>query len=283
MPNFVEQIEDLEALDGVCATVSGWVARVTGPREVKNVLSGTWLGHPLHPALSDVPIGAWVMATCTDLAAGPYGARAARLLVGVGLVAAVPTAAAGASDWADTYGATRRVGLVHGLCNATATMLQAVSWMARRQGRRGAGVVLSGMGLSLTLSAAYLGGHLSFVRGVGVNHTAFQAPGTAWADVGTESDLADERPLRVVVGGVPVVVVRHAGQLYALSATCTHAGGPLDEGELGDDGRLRCPWHGSTFRLTDGAVVRGPASVPEPRWDVKAEDGRLYVRGSRAK
>jgi nitrite reductase/ring-hydroxylating ferredoxin subunit len=134
------------------------------------------------------------------------------------------------------------------------------------------------MGLSLTLSAAYLGGHLSFVRGVGVNHTAFQETGTDWADVAAESDLADERPLRVLAGTVPVVVVRHAGQLYALSATCTHAGGPLDEGKLVDDGCIRCPWHGSTFRLASGEVVRGPASVAEPRWDVKAEDGRLYVR-----
>jgi nitrite reductase/ring-hydroxylating ferredoxin subunit len=278
MRNFVEQVENLKSLDGPCGTVSGAVTRVTGSRAVKNTLSGTWLGHPLHPALSDLPIGAWVMASLLDLTAGEPGARAARLLVGTGLVAAVPTAAAGAADWSDTYGATQRVGLVHGACNATATVLQAGSWLARRRGCRGAGVVLSGVGLGLTLSAAYLGGHLSFVRGAGVNHTAFQEADAAWTDVAAESDLVDERPLRVVAKEVPVVVVRHGGRLYALSATCTHAGGPLDEGRLVDDGCLRCPWHGSVFRLEGGEVVRGPASVPEPAWEVKAEDGRVHVR-----
>ncbi|MFI5797826.1 Rieske 2Fe-2S domain-containing protein [Streptomyces sp. NPDC051677] len=281
MRNFVKQVEDLEALDGACATVAGRVARVTGSRAVKNALSGSWLGHPLHPALSDVPIGAWGIASLMDMVAGAHGARAARGLVGLGLAAAVPTAAAGASDWSDTYGAAQRVGLVHGACNGTATVLQAASWLARRRGRRGAGAMLSGMGLGLTLSAAYLGGHLTYVRGVGVNHTAFQETVTAWTDVAAESDLADELPLRVTADGVPVVLVRHDGRLYALSATCTHAGGPLDEGGL-DDGCLRCPWHGSTFRLADGEVVRGPASVAQPLWDVKVEDGRVHVRSRTA-
>ena len=150
--------------------------------------------------------------------------------------------------------------------------------MARRRGHHAKGAVFSGMGLGLTLSAAYLGGHLSFVRGVGVNHTAFQEEAGAWTDVAAESDLVDDQPLRAVAGGVPVVLVRYDVQVHALSATCTHAGGPRDEGHLLADGGLRCPWHGSTFRLSDGKVLRGPASVAQPCWDAKAEPGRLHVR-----
>ncbi|MEY9872515.1 nitrite reductase/ring-hydroxylating ferredoxin subunit/uncharacterized membrane protein [Streptacidiphilus sp. MAP12-33] len=278
MARLVQAVEDFTALDAACRRAAGLVARVTRRREVKNALSGTWLGHPLHPVLSDIPIGAWVMASLLDATTGAQGARAARLLVGAGLAAAVPTAAAGASDWSDTYGATQRVGLVHGVCNGTATALQAVSWVARRRGHHAKGAVLSGAGLGLTLSAAYLGGHLSFVRGVGVNHAAFQEETGTWTDVAAESDLVDEQPLRAVASGIPVVLVRHDGQVSVLSATCTHAGGPLDEGHLEADGCLRCPWHGSTFRLSDGKVLRGPASVAQPCWEVKVEAGRLRVR-----
>jgi nitrite reductase/ring-hydroxylating ferredoxin subunit/uncharacterized membrane protein len=276
--DIIEGVEDLEALDGLCDTVAGWVARATSRDVVKSSLSGTWLSHPLHPVLTDLPIGAWVMASALDLTAGGSGAASARRLVGLGLVATLPTAVAGAADWSDTYGGTRRVGLVHALGNVAATVLQAASWVARRRGRHRAGAALGCAGLGLTVGAAYLGGHLSYVRGVGVDHTAFQETVTDWTEVAALSALSDGVPLRVTAGGVPVMLVRHAGQLYALSATCTHAGGPLDEGAVLDDGCVRCPWHGSVFRLADGAAVRGPATVDEPRWDVRTDGDRVYVR-----
>ncbi|MGW4566085.1 Rieske 2Fe-2S domain-containing protein [Streptomyces sp. NPDC004561] len=278
MDNIIENVGGLKALDGVCRTSGGWVARATQRAGVKNTLSGTWLGHPLHPVLTDLPIGAWAMASVLDLTMGNSGARSARRLVGVGLVAALPTAAAGASDWSDTYGRTRRVGLVHALGNVTATALQAASWAARRRGQHRAGMALSGVGLGITTCSAYLGGYLSFVRGVGVNRTAFQETVTDWTEVAALSALSGGKPLRVTLGGVPVVLVRYQGTLYALSATCTHAGGPLAEGKVIDDGCIRCPWHGSVFRLADGEVVRGPATVDEPRWEVKVAGDRVYLR-----
>ncbi|MEU6282796.1 Rieske 2Fe-2S domain-containing protein [Streptomyces sp. NPDC047028] len=279
--DIIEGVENLNALDGLCDTAAGWVARATSRDAVKNALSGTWLSHPLHPVLTDLPIGAWVMASALDLTAGGSGAASARRLVGLGLVATVPAAVAGAADWSDTYGGTRRVGLVHALGNVVATTLQAASWAARRRGRHRAGAALGCAGLGLTVCAAYLGGHLSYVRGVGVDHTAFQETVTDWTEVAALSALTDGVPLRVTAGGVPVMLVRHAGELYALSATCTHAGGPLDEGAVLDDGCVRCPWHGSVFRLADGAAVRGPATVDEPRWDVRTDGDRVYVRSAR--
>ncbi|AVH54932.1 MULTISPECIES: Rieske 2Fe-2S domain-containing protein [Streptomyces] len=278
----IERIGGLKALDGISGTAGGWVQRATRSGAVKNALSGTWLGHPLHPVLSDLPIGAWIMASTLDVTAGRTGATSARRLVGVGLIATLPTAAAGASDWSDAYGATQRVGFVHAVSNAAATALQAASWVARRRGRHRTGVALSGVGLGITVCAAYLGGYLTLVRGMGVNHTAFQEPVTDWTDVAALSALGDGKPLRVTPGGVPVVLVRHEGAVYALSATCTHAGGPLDEGKVAHDGCLICPWHGSVFRLEDGKAMRGPASVDEPSWEVKVDDGRIYVRSATA-
>ena len=127
------------------------------------------------------------------------------------------------------------------------------------------------------MGTAYLGGHLAFNRGTGVNHTAFEEPETEWTDVGSAADLAPDTPLRVAADGVPVLLVRRAENIYALSATCVHAGGPLDEGQL-QDGSVRCPWHGSTFRLSDGTALRGPAATDEPSWQVRVQGDRIQVR-----
>lgn len=273
----VKRLEDLKSLDQAGRPTAAFVRRLTSSAPVKNVLSGTWLGHQLHPVLTDLPIGAWTMASALDLTAGRRADDAARRLVGLGVLTAVPAAAAGASDWSETYGGEQRVGLVHALANSTGTVLQIASWLARRGGHRTAGVALSATSLGISLGAAYLGGYLSFTRGVGVNHTAFQSAVSDWTDVAAASAIQDDKPVRVTAGDVPVVLVRYQGELHALSATCTHAGGPLDEGQL-VDGCIRCPWHSSTFRLDDGSVVRGPATADEPTWELKVEGDRVLVR-----
>lgn len=270
-------IEEASALDAVADPLSGLVLKVTKRKTIKNLLSGTWLGHTLHPMLTDVPIGFWSAAMLLDVTAGERGARAARRMVGLGVLGAIPTAIAGASDWADTHGPTKRVGLVHALLNDVALTLQIVSWLSRRGGNRGRGVGLSLAASGLMVVSAYLGGHLSLVRGVGINHTAFQGSEAEWTDVAAESEVTEAKPLRATAGGIPVMLVKQDGVVRALSATCTHAGGPLDEGTL-VDGCVKCPWHGSEFRLDDGTVERGPASVPEPVWDVRVAGGRVSVR-----
>jgi nitrite reductase/ring-hydroxylating ferredoxin subunit/uncharacterized membrane protein len=281
MDTVVKRIEATGALDRIGKPLAAAISRVTRPTLIKNALLGTWLGHQLHPLLTDIPIGTWVAAAMLDATGARTDGRAARRLIGLGTLAAVPAAMAGASDWAETYGPEQRDGLVHALANLTVASLQAASWLARRRGRKAAGTVLSAVSLRLMTAAAYLGGHLAYVRGVGVNHTAFQEPVTEWTDVAALADLSQNKPVAAMAAGVPVVLVHRNDQVHALSATCVHAGGPLAEGML-IDGSLRCPWHGSVFRLCDGKALRGPAATAQPAWQVRLEEGGVLVRSAEA-
>lgn len=278
--NIVRRIEGLESVDRVARPLAARVSRATASTPVRNALSGTWLGHPLHPMLTDLPIGAWVMAELLDLTAGRAGTKASRRLVGAGIAAALPTAAAGLADWSDSYGPDERVGLAHAMGNVAAVSLQVGSYLCRRRGHRALGVALSSVALGTMTVAAYLGGHLSYSRGLGVSHTAFEEPVADWVDVASLHDLDQEGQLvRVTAKGTPVMLVRRGDDVRALSATCVHASGPLDEGKV-LDGAVRCPWHGSIFRIADGKVLRGPASTTQPKWDVRIEGQRVHVRSS---
>jgi nitrite reductase/ring-hydroxylating ferredoxin subunit len=273
----VRRLERLEALDKVARPLAGAVGRAVRPRVVRNLLSGTDLGHPLHPVLTDLPIGAWVMSALLDAVGGPAAEGAADLLVTAGVVAAVPTAAAGLNDWSDTVGPETRVGLVHATVNTTALSLYLASAVARARGRRRGGKALGLAGLGVLLGGAYLGGHLSFGMGVDVNRTAWEQRPDEWTPVLADTELADGEHRKAGVGGVPVLLYRTAGTVYALDSTCTHMGGPLEEGTI-SDGCVTCPWHGSTFRFADGSIVRGPASTPEPCYQTRIQDGRIEVR-----
>jgi nitrite reductase/ring-hydroxylating ferredoxin subunit/uncharacterized membrane protein len=273
----IDDIGRLAQLDPISAAITEKVQEATKSAFVKNGLSGTWLGHQLHPLLTDVTIGAWVSATALDVVGGDASAGSARLLTGIGILSAVPTAASGLSDWSDSYGAEQRIGLVHAIANTAGLALQVCSYKARRRGNRGLGAALSLAGLGVASAAGYLGGHLVYAQGVGVSHTAFEHRPGDWTGVADEATLEDSKPLRVEAGGIPVVVVKTPDGLFALSATCVHAGGPLDEGEI-VDGCLTCPWHNSHFRLRDGRAARGPATIAQPVWDVRVEDGRVEVR-----
>ena len=273
----VRRSERLEALDKVAKPLAEAVGRAVQPRVVRNLLSGTDLGEPLHPVLTDLPIGAWVMSALLDTAGGPAAEGAADLLVTAGVVAAAPTAAAGLNDRSDTAGPETRVGLVHATLNTTALSLYLASAVARARGRRRGGKALSLAGLGVLMGGAYLGGHLSFGMGVNVNRTAWQQPPNQWTPVLADTDLADGEHRKADAGGMPVLLYRTAGTVYALASTCTHMGGPLEEGTI-SDGCVTCPWHGSTFRFADGSIVRGPASTPEPCYQTRIQDGRIEVR-----
>jgi nitrite reductase/ring-hydroxylating ferredoxin subunit/uncharacterized membrane protein len=275
----VDQIASADQLDRLTAPLAKLVARATKQDAVKNALSGTWLGHQFHPLLTDVTIGAWVCVPVIDLVGGSRSADAARLLTGFGVLSAVPAAASGLSDWSETYGSEMRIGLVHAVGNVVALALQITSYAARSRGRRARAAMLSLAGLGVAGAAGYLGGHLVFTQGVGVSHTAFEHPTSDWTDVADADALQHSTPLRVDASGTPVVVVKTDAGLFALSATCVHAGGPLDEGKI-VDGCLRCPWHHSMFRLDNGQAVRGPATTTQPVWQARIENGRLQVRAS---
>jgi nitrite reductase/ring-hydroxylating ferredoxin subunit len=273
----VRRVEGFTALDWVAKPLAGLVGKVVRPRRIRNLLSGTHLGHPAHPMLTDLPIGAWSMSALLDAVGGSSAEPAADLLVGAGILGAIPTAATGLNDWSDTIGGDRRVGAVHAVANVAALGLYAASLVARRSGRRAAGKALGLAGLGVVMVGAYLGGHLSFVRAVNVNHATLEHRPQEWTPVLAEAELGDGELRRVSAGEAAVLLIREDGQLYALANTCTHAGGPLDEGEL-VDGCVVCPWHASTFRLTDGSIVRGPASTPQPAYQTRVRDGKIEVR-----
>jgi nitrite reductase/ring-hydroxylating ferredoxin subunit/uncharacterized membrane protein len=273
----VRRIESFTALDRIAKPVAGLVGRVVQPRTVRNLLSGTYLGHPAHPMLTDLPIGAWSMSALLDVFGGPETEQAADLLIGTGILGAIPTAATGLNDWSDTIGAERRVGAVHASANVAALSLYVASWLARRSGERSTGKALGLAGFGILVVGAYLGGHLSFANAVNVNHTFHEHRPQEWTTVLAEAELGEGERRRVTVGDASVLLVRDDGQIYALSNTCSHAGGPLNDGEL-IDGCVICPWHGSAFRLTDGHIMRGPASIPQPAYQARVRDGKIEVR-----
>ncbi len=274
-----KRLEKEKRLDAIADKVGDLVGQVVSPGPVKDALSGTWLGHTLHPVLTDVPIGAWTSATALDLIGGRDSEVAARRLIGLGILASVPTAMSGLSDYADTVGEERRVGLTHAAFNIAALALFGASYGARKNGSVLKGKALSLLGMGAASVGAYLGGHLSLDMGVGVDHTAYEAGPSEWKPTVLESELEDGAR-KVEVDGVNIMLTRHGGRVCALSDRCTHAGGPLSEGTI-EAGTVKCPWHGSVFSLEDGSVKQGPARSPQPAYETRVIEGRIEVRSSR--
>ena len=270
-------IERAAGLDGLAGSVSKLLDPLIRPPLVRKLLSGTWWGHRLHPAAVTVPIGAWTGAATLDLLGDERGEYGADAMVTLGLVASLPSALSGASDWVDTYGESKRVGLVHATLNTAALGLYGASLVARLAGRRKAGRTLAYAGLGTVAASSWLGGHMSYVQGVGIDRRAFQHLPGDWSAALPESELADDAPAKVTVDGAEVLLYRSGGRLYALSNTCGHEGGPLNEGTF-EGGCVVCPWHGSTFRLADGIVERAPASAPQPVLDTRVSNGMIEVR-----
>jgi nitrite reductase/ring-hydroxylating ferredoxin subunit/uncharacterized membrane protein len=265
------ELEGLEALDGVSDRLAGLVNAAVKP--AKSLLSGTWLEHPLHPLLIEVPTGCWTGAVILDIFGGSTGREAVRPLVAIGSLVALPAAVSGLSDWADSYGPERRVGLVHAAINVTGLGLFAGSLVARRRGRW-----LRLLGLAAVGAGGYLGGHLSYARGLGVDHQAFLEKPSDWTDALDASSLEEATPTLADAGGARVMLYRRRTQIYAISDVCPHAAGPLHEGAVDDDLCVTCPWHGSRFRLSDGRAVRGPASAPAAAYQARIHEGKVQVR-----
>jgi nitrite reductase/ring-hydroxylating ferredoxin subunit len=186
--------------------------------------------------------------------------------------------ASGFADWSDTFGRDRRLGILHGLLNTGGLGLQMLSLSARLRRRKKSAMALSALGLSVSTLAAYLGGELVFGRGVMVNHDAWVSGPENWTPVAAEEELGEGSMRRAEVEGRSIVLYKESGRLHAVEGTCSHAGGPLWEGNV-RDGIVTCPWHGSQFRLTDGAVCRGPATFALPRLQTRIRGGKVEVRG----
>ena len=276
---------------GWLRTTSDWLTGVLGPvREryqdnpvLELLHGGRWVGHPLHPALSDLPIGLWagvMVLDATDRDPAPRrGMDAAGMLSAAGIVAAGATALTGLSDWTVSNEEDRRAGLLHGLLNTVALGLQGASLGTRVAGHRGTARALGAAGFTVTAAAGYLGGHLVFTKGVMVNRVAWATGPRRWTRALQEAELPDDSPTAVQAEGRQIMLYRHRGRLYAIDNICSHTGGLLSRGPVADL-TVTCPLHGSRFSLADGCVSRGPASQPQPVLPTRIRNGWIEVRGS---
>lgn len=246
---------------------------------LKNAVHGVWLHHPLHPVLTDIPIGAWTTTVALDAKAAMSGDasyhRSADFALACGLVGAVGSAVTGLTDWSETDGRAKRIGLLHGLLNVTATTLMVTAYMLRKREERRAGEVCTLAGIGVALGAAYLGGDLVYGERIGVTH-AVTDEADDFTPVLASNALAEGTMQRVISNNTDLLLVRQHGRVCALVHACAHLGGPLSEGEL-KDGSVVCPWHGSEFRLDDGSVVNGPSAHPQPCFAVRERGGQIEV------
>jgi nitrite reductase/ring-hydroxylating ferredoxin subunit/uncharacterized membrane protein len=249
-------------------------------QQAKNALHGVWLGHPLHPVFTDVPLGAWTTGLVLDAIAARNGdrgmQRAADVAIAVGLAGAAGAAVTGLTDWSETSGRARRTGMIHGLLNIAATTLYAAAFALRRNGSRASGQTCALAGYGIAVGSAWLGGDLVYDQRIGVNHAAVEEPET-FTPVAASSAVADNAMTRGHTGNADALLVRQGGRVCALAHPCSHLGGPLSEGTL-KDGSVVCPWHGSEFALDDGHVINGPATQPQPVLDARERDGRIEVK-----
>jgi nitrite reductase/ring-hydroxylating ferredoxin subunit/uncharacterized membrane protein len=281
--NTLMQFVDNPAIDRVAEPLSKAVRGAydaAGPvgQQAKDALHGVWLGHPLHPVFTDVPLGAWTTALALDAAAnGDRGMRrAATFAMGVGLAGAVGAAVTGLTDWSETDGKSRRGGLIHGLLNIAATTLFAAAFAQRRKDSHDGGRTCAWTGYAVALGAAYLGGDLVYGQRIGVTHADVEAP-NEFTPVIDSASLAENTMVCARAGNADVLLVRQHGRVYGLAHSCAHLGGPLSEGTL-KDGSVVCPWHGSEFALEDGQVLNGPATHSQPCLAVRERDGRVEVK-----
>ena len=270
--------------DVVQRAVTRTLTRTPRQRLVDSFLNGTWAGHPLHPIVTDIPVGAWTMAALFD-AIGTGNRRqrfapAADVCIVAGLLGAVGSAVTGLAQWQYTDAESRREGMAHALLNTGATMLYGASALLRARGQRGAGKVFAALGFGVVIVSSYLGGDLVYNYRVGVNHAPGQQLPETWVPVAAEADLAEGEAKALDVGDVRMMLVRHNGSIYAMARECSHLGGPLEEGQFAN-GCVTCPWHASIFSLEDGRVIAGPATFPQPVYESRVRNGQIEVRAQR--
>jgi nitrite reductase/ring-hydroxylating ferredoxin subunit/uncharacterized membrane protein len=272
-------------LDQWARQVQGWLNNAVtqgGPagQRVKNWLNGVWLGHALHPALTDAVVGAWSTGAILDLVGATREADAAMT---VGVLAAAPTALAGAADWVDAADQPRRIGLVHAALNVAGLGLMIGSLFARRANQRGLGIGLSTLALTLATFSAWLGGELVYRFGTAVTRLAFEPPVEDFVSVARADALQEGKLVaaEATVDGtkVPLALLKSGLNVLAISGTCPHWGGPLAEGKLLENNTIvQCPWHASQFRLDDGSVCQGPAAIAVNVFETRIRDGNVEVR-----
>lgn len=281
--HFIHRQEWLQPVEDILQAGVTGAFKAAGPvgGQIKDFLNGVWLGHPLHPALTDVPVGAWTAACVLDALEMVTGNEAfgtgADTSVAVGLAGAMASAVTGLSDWQYLTGPSQRLGVVHGLLNIGVAGLYSASLGLRCSGARGAGRITSLLGYSILTVSADFGGHLVYHDLANVNHVDTEMMPADFTPTMPIDNLQDGKLTRAMAGRTPVVLLRDGNRVYALAETCSHLGGPLSEGTL-NDYCVTCPWHGSTFAFEDGRIIHGPATAPQPCFETRVHDGQLEVR-----
>jgi nitrite reductase/ring-hydroxylating ferredoxin subunit/uncharacterized membrane protein len=249
---------------------------------IRDLLQGRWLGHPIHAAVTDIPIGMLLGSVVLDLIGQPTAADIT--LVGT-ILFMLAAAVAGLADYSETEGAALTRATLHATVMTIALVILIVSVVLRAgaPADRTVPIALSIIGFLLVTAGAFVGGDVVYVFGNMVSRHAFRGAGAKWIrlDTGDVSDLQqlpEATPTKMRAGINDLVVVRMGDQLHALHAVCAHAGGPLHEGVV-VDGCVECPWHASRFRLTDGLARRGPTVYDQPAYEIRtAEAGGYEVR-----
>jgi nitrite reductase/ring-hydroxylating ferredoxin subunit/uncharacterized membrane protein len=257
-----------------------WISALFRPiRPLKDFLNGTWLGHPVHSALTDIPIGTLMLTVVLDVLNQRVAADVSLLVTALFMLAA---ATAGAADYVDTDGTARVRASLHSTLMVVGLVLVLVSLIIRATEPvdRAIPIGLSIVAFLVVNAGAFVGGEVVYNLGNMVSRHAFRGAGTKWIrlDLGELPDLSDlphATPTKARAGINDLVLVRIGTTVHALHAVCAHAGGPLPEGTV-VDGCIQCPWHGSRFRLDDGQVAQGPALYDQPVYEIRAADGGGY-------
>jgi len=257
-----------------------WISAILRPLgPIKDLLHGRWLGHPLHGAATDLPIGLLLGAVILDLLGQTAAADVVLLATIVTMLLAALT---GMADYADTSGTTLTRATLHSTLMVVALILLVISAVIRAGGPadRTVPVALSIIGFLIVSAGAFVGGDVVYVLGNMVSRHAFRGAGTKWIrlDTGEVNDLAtlpEATPTKMRAGINDLLVVRIGDTVQALHAVCAHAGGPLDQGTI-VDGCVECPWHASRFRLTDGLVRQGPSVYDQPSYEIRSAEGGGY-------
>jgi nitrite reductase/ring-hydroxylating ferredoxin subunit/uncharacterized membrane protein len=283
--NALERITDQPALDRIAEPLSrtiraAYEAAGTAGQLAKNAAHGVWLGHPLHPVFTDLPLGAWTTGLVLDAVAAANHdramERAADVAIAVGLAGAAAAAVTGLTDWSETGGRSRRTGLVHGLLNIAATTLYATAYMLRKNGSRRTGRSYAVAGYGIALGAAWFGGDLVYGQRIGVTHAAIEEP-ESFTRVARAIEVPENSMTRARKDDLDLLLARQHRRVCALAHSCAHQGGPLSEGTL-KEGSVVCPWHGSEFSVEDGHVINGPSTHDQPTLAVRERDGYIEVK-----
>ncbi|MFI7639169.1 Rieske 2Fe-2S domain-containing protein [Nonomuraea sp. NPDC049400] len=277
-----DQLEKTKTFDTPVRVLAKAVRQRIRPGLLRDLLHGVPMGSPLHPPLANISLGCWLSAAVLDVAEGDT--KATRVLLATGIANALPTAAAGLTDWSSLHREQQRVGFVHMLSNLTALGLFSASLLARVRGRERAGRALTLAGLGMAGLGGYLGGHMAYRQAAGANHApqiSHLVP-LGWHDLCLLKDLPDGRPVARRLGYIQLFVLRQGEAVTVLADRCPHLAGPLHQGRLvieNGEACVVCPWHGSTFRLDDGSVRHGPATAPAPMFETRIRrDGTIQVR-----